>query len=141
MEDEFWEERMGEGKAYGIIDRNSSNRHTPRHLHNTKQAIHAIQRAPLHRNTDDRQRCASCDHAGEMSGSTGGGDDDFEASRDGGLGEGGHAVRGTVCGGDGYVVGDVEGGEEGEAGFKDGEVGVRAHCYGDEGLAVGRGLL
>ena len=67
-------------------------------------------------------------------------DDDAVAFGGGSAGEGRHERGRAVRGGDGYVVGDVEGFEDCEAGFQHGKVRVGAHCYGDEGLsALGRG--
>jgi hypothetical protein len=62
--------------------------------------------------------------------------DDPETPRGGRAREGGHQSGRAVGGGYGYVVGDLEGLEDREAGFEHGEVGVGAHCYGDEGLGA-----
>jgi len=56
-----------------------ADRHTRRHLHRGQQRVEAVERA-RHRHADHRQDGVCGNDAGEMSGATGAGDDDFEAA-------------------------------------------------------------
>lgn len=101
-----------------IIDTDRGHRHAPGHLHDTVQAIHAIQRAPLHRHPDDGKGRVRRRHAWEVCGSAGGRDDDLDPPRGGRRGVLRHVLRRAVRGRDldlgldPKVLEDLEAGDE-----------------------------
>src|SRR5699024_8857290 len=64
----------------GTTDGDGGHGHAGGHLHDGQQGVHAVEVLQRPGDADDRQRGGGGDHAGQVGGTTGAGNDDLEAT-------------------------------------------------------------
>ena len=115
----------------GVADGDGGDGDTGGHLEDAVEGIDSAEGFGLDGDADDGKRGEAGDHTGEMGGTAGGGDDDFESASSSGFGVLKHGVGGAVGADDFDFVGDAEG-FEGFGGGKDRfEVAFTAHDDAD----------
>lgn len=119
----------------GLADGEGADGDAGGHLDDRQQAVLAAQRPGLHRNTEDRQGGHRGDHARQVRGAAGPGDDDLEALGLGALGEFDQPVGRPVGGNDTVVVGNFERIERFGGVLHGRPVGLAAHDDGDRRLS------
>jgi len=107
------------------------------HLDGGEEGIHAVERPGGHGTAEDRAGGLGGDDTGEVGGSSGGADEDFDVAGFGGLEVGVEEVRGAVGGNGVALVGDGELVECFGAFLHGGPVGGTAHEDADEGVGGG----
>src|SRR5215472_11891539 len=117
----------------GVADGEGGDGHAAGHLHDGEERVDAVERVRLDGDAEDREAGFCGDHAGEVCGAAGSGDDDADTTRLGCSGVVEHAVRRAVRGDDLGFVGDGELGEDVGGVLEGGPVGARAHDDADEG--------
>ncbi len=110
------------------------------HLDGGEERVDAAERADDDGDGDDGEGGVGGDHAGEVGGAAGRGEDDAEVVVAGGAGEGDDALGGAVRGGDGDLVRDAEAVEDLPGLGELIEVAVRAH-HDEDFASHGRDLL
>ena len=95
-----WRPRAGRRWRRRRADGDGRDRHALRHLHDRQQRIESVQRRALHGHADDRQDRVRRDHAGQMGGAAGAGNDHLEPAARGRRGVLGHQRRRAMRGHD-----------------------------------------
>ena len=119
----------------GAVDRHRRHRDAPRHLHDRKQAVEAVELRQRHGHTDDRQGGHRRQHARQVGRPAGPGDQDPQAAAGRLLAVGQHLARGAVSRRHPHLVGDLEALEHLCRTLHHGQVRRAAHDDSDEGRA------
>ena len=122
-----------------LADGERSHRHSPRHLRDGQQRIHAVQSAALHGHAEHGKRGERSDHARQVCCPARTGDDHVEALLARGAGELEQALGRAVGTDNARVVEHTERVQHLAGVLHGGPVGGRAHDDGDSGRGVGRG--
>ena len=124
----------------GAADREGRDRNAPRHLDDRVERVEAFQRAALDRHAEHRHGRLRGEHAGQVRGTAGAGDDRAQAARRGAFGIGEHLVGHAMRRDDARFVGDAELGENLGGGAEGVPVAAGAHDHADyrRGAAHGR---
>ena len=116
----------------GAVDRHGRHRDALGHLDDGEQAVEAVELGEGHRDPDDRERGDRGQHAGQVGGPSGPGDQDPEPAAGGLLPEGEHVAGRAVGRDDAHLVGDAELVEHVDGPLHDGQVRRAPHDDGDQ---------
>src|SRR5690625_190861 len=115
-------------------DRDGRNRHARGNMHDREQRIHSVQMLQRHGHPDDRQRRDRGEHARQVGGPAGAGDEDSNAALFGLLPVGDHLRGHPVCTDDLGFEGEVEFLERAGGFAHDRPIGIGAPDEADEGV-------
>ena len=118
----------------GAADRDGGHRYAGRHLHDGQQRVEPVELLERHRHPDDRQRRHRGEHAGQVGGPAGAGDDDTQPAARGLLAVGEHLLRHPMGGDHVGLEGDAELLQRLRGGLHHRPVGVGAHHDPDRWL-------
>jgi hypothetical protein len=115
-------------------DRHRRHGNSTWHLDDGEQGIQPPEIFRRNRDADDGQMCFCCEHSGEMSGTTGSSDNDFDAARRGLLRICEQSVRSPMRRDNHQLIGNSELGENCDRFLKDGEIRLTSPQDSDQRL-------
>ena len=116
----------------GTVDGHGRHRDALGHLDDGEEAVEAVELGEGHRDPDDRKGGHRGQHAGQVGGPSGSGDEHPEPAPGGLRPEGEHVAWRAVGGDDAHLVGHAELAEHVDRPLHDGQVGRAPHDDGDQ---------